>query len=193
MPLERGLRTCDGGRRHHVNEAGSIIVDLPYALFGGFGCNQHYHFHAVFAGKRLYVLHVIVERQVGYYAPVYAVLAAIAEKFFKAVLHYGVQVAHEKQRYVYAVAHVAQFFHHAGKRSAVPQRFCGGILDYRAVSHGVAERDSNFHHVYSACLHGLQCFDRVSCCRVAGAEIKREYVFFFRIEKSVYPVHFVNV
>ena len=190
LGTEGVLRSRGGCRGDHVDETVGGFVNQADALLARFGRDEHYHAQAVAVGHGAVVADVVVKRQVRNNHAVNAAGGAVAAEVFKAILHDGVEVAHEQQRHVgHVPADVAQLVHQDAEGHAVAQGPGRGLLNDRAVGHGVAEGDAYFYHVHA--LFGQLADDagRVVNTRAAGAEVEREQGTGLLQEKLVNAVH----
>ena len=97
---------------------------------------------------------VVFEGQVGNDDATDAALHTRLAKGLDAVLHDGVEVAHQYQRNLHLVLDGMQLRKQRLERHAVLQGGSGSILDDRTIGHRVAEGNAYFNHVDASALHG---------------------------------------
>ena len=153
---ERPLRAGDTGRTYGVDEARRPGINLADARLAGLGRHEEDEVHARRLGLGAIERVVLLERQVGDDAAVYAQPRAVGDETLRAVGQHHVVVAHQEQRYVYLGAHAFEFDEEAAQRHTALQGARGGVLDDGAVGDGVAEGDAYFHHVDTAVLQGAE-------------------------------------
>ena len=124
-------------------------IDLPDAFFAGFRRDEHNHVDAVLLCNGLIAFQVILIRKVGNNHAVDAACLTLPAEILETILHDGVQVAHQYQRDADICADLFQLAEELAERHTVAQGLCGCVLNDGAVGHRVAERDTDFNHLYS--------------------------------------------
>ena len=94
--------------RNHVDESISVLVYFSYPCFTGFGSNEHDDAQVVLLCYRAEFFYIIFKWQVGNDYTVYAAALATFTEIFEAILHDGVQVAHENKWNTYFLTNFFQ-------------------------------------------------------------------------------------
>ena len=188
--VETLLGPGDGSRRYHVDEPVGMVVNEADALLTGLGGDEHDDAQVVAVGHGFDDFLVVLEGKVRNDHTADTTLHARLAEGLYAILHDGVEIAHENERDVYLVFDCGQLLKKQPQCHTVLERTRGSILNDRPVGHGVTERDAYFDHGDASPLHGQ---DDVGCAiegRGSGTEIEGEqFLLTTIIEKGINLVH----
>ena len=155
-----------------------MLVDESDALLAGLRGNHHDDTHVVLVSDGLHHLQVVIERKVGDDGAAHATLHATLEELLDAVVHHGIQIAHQHQGNVHLVLDGLQLGEEFLHGHSVLQRHGSGTLYHRAVSQGVAEGNAHLYHVDALALHRLDDIARAVQRGTASTEIQAQQLAF---------------
>ena len=101
--VERLLGTRGGSRRDHIDKAVGMLIDEADALLAGFRCDEHDNTDVILVSGRFDTLQLIIEGQVRDDDTANATFYTRLTERVNAVLHDGVQIAHQHEWDLYFV------------------------------------------------------------------------------------------
>lgn len=165
-------------------------IDQADTLVGCFGGDKHDDAEVVAVGDGFVLLEVVAEREVGDNHAVNAYLGASTAKVFEAVLHDGIEVAHENEGDGDFAAYVAQLVKKDAEGHTVAQGYGTALLDDGTVGHGVGEGDTDFYHIDALPLKFAEDREGIVQPGIAGGEVDGEDVALSVLQKLIYSICF---
>ena len=152
---EAALCAGDAGGADHIDEAIGMLIDEADALLAGFRSNHHDDTDIVLIGDRLNYLEIVIERKVGNNGSADSALYAALEELLDAIVHDGVEIAHEDEREADFILDGFELTEEGLDGHAVFQCLGTCALDNGSICQWVAEGDTYFYHIDTLAFHRL--------------------------------------
>ena len=152
---EAALCAGDAGGADHIDEAIGMLIDEADALLAGFRSNHHDDADIVLIGDRLNYLEIVIERKVGNDGSADSALYAALEELLDAIVHDGVEIAHENERDIDFILDGFELTKEGFDGHAVFQSLGTCALDNGSICQRVAEGDTYFYHIDALAFHRL--------------------------------------
>ena len=155
-----------------------MCINQADTLLGGLRGDQHDHLQVIPIGDRFIVGHVVGIGQVGDDHAIHTHLHTALAEGLEAILHDGVQIAHQDDRDLYRLSDLFQLLEEQANRHTVAQGHGARLLDHRAIGHRIGEGNTYLHHVHTFRLQFPQDGSRIVQLGIACREIDGEYARF---------------